>query len=147
MTDHMGQRPHESRRRHQAVLHRARRRRRQRRQARVRRIRFLRGFRSAQFWGKSAVTLTLLAATVFWAKFGLVYDIPDYAKFGPLSHVQSYVTIKPWWFGPPVFDVASYGPGPNHVVDNTTAYSLLLNKLGKYQDVILIPDFVWASHP
>lgn len=140
-----GHRPHASRRRHQAVLHRAHRRRRQRRRARVRRIRFLRVIRSARFWGKSALTLTVLAAVVFWAKFGLVYDIPDYAKIGPLSHIQAYVTVKPWWFGPPVFDVASYGPGSDHAVDNSTAYSLLLNRIGKYQGVLLNPDFVWAS--
>lgn len=145
MTIEVTTRPHESRRRHQNALGRARRRRRHRRQVRIRRIRLWKALRSARFWGRTTSVLVTVLSLTFWAKFAFVYDIPGYAERGTLSDVQMYVTVKPWWFGPPVFDVANFGPGPHHMVDNTTAYSMLLDKLGKYEDVLLHPSFVWMS--
>lgn len=147
MTEGLPARPHSSRRRHQAALNRERRQRWKRRRARLQRIRLWKTIRNARFWGRTALVLVLLCTLVFWSKYAIVYDIPDFAQRSRLAHVQMYVTEKPWWFGPPVFDVSSYGPASDQLVDNTTAYSLLLDKLGRYQDVLLYPRFVWVSKP
>lgn len=138
-------RPHGDRRRHQQLLARQRRQRRKRRRARVRRLRFLRGLRTAKFWSSFATYMLILILVVFWAKFAFVYDIPAYAQRGPLVGVQDYVTTKPWWFGPPIFDIQSYSTPPAQDLNLEHPYQFLVESLGRYQDVLIAPQFVWMQ--
>lgn len=141
------QRPHETRRRHREAMERARLRRRKRRKARLRRIRTLRAIRSLRFWSKAGVAAVCILGVVFWAKFALVYNIPSYAQRGPLTNVRMYVTSKSWWFGPPVFDLQDTYGTSNYTGDlfNRDPYLNLVTELGRYQDIILEPNFVWVS--
>ncbi|GMA50775.1 hypothetical protein GCM10025857_21320 [Alicyclobacillus contaminans] len=81
---------------------------------------------------------------VFWAKFAFVYHIPEYAEQGPLVHAEWYITVKPWWFGPPVFDLASYAPNADDQ-GLTHPYAYLLNQLGKYAAILEAPQPVWVQ--
>ncbi|GGI95181.1 hypothetical protein GCM10010885_00990 [Alicyclobacillus cellulosilyticus] len=133
-----------SRREYQRALARKRRLRQKRRRARLRRIKAARALRSVQFWTRAALFLAGLAAVAFWAKFALVYDIPLYARQGLLAGVRAYVTSKPWWFGPPVFDLAAYQPQDNLPAVVSNPYTLLLSRLGRYQAVVTAPHMVWV---
>ncbi|MDQ0190927.1 hypothetical protein JI721_06145 [Alicyclobacillus cycloheptanicus] len=82
----------------------------------------------------------------FWAKFAFVYDIPPYAKAGGLANVSAYVAVKPWWFGPPAFDVASYMPDLATGSDTLSPYNLLVLELGRYASIIKQPQLVWVEH-
>lgn len=137
-------RPHANRRRHQQVLARHRRQRIKRRMARVHRLRVFRTIRSLRFWTRFCTFTIGLVAVAFWAKFAVVYNIPDYAHRGTLAHVDMYVTVKPWWFGPPAFDLSAYEVAS----DNAAAldhYSVLLEELGKYSAVVENPQFIWVA--
>ncbi|MBX5435801.1 MAG: hypothetical protein IRZ33_01135 [Alicyclobacillaceae bacterium] len=138
-------RPHGTRRRHQEALSRARRRRRKRRRARLRRVRVLRALRTARFWVRAGIALTSLACVAFWSKFAFVYDIPGYAAQGRLTGISAYVTVKPWWFGPPVFNLKAYGTLPGDRFSTTNPYAVMVAKLGRYDAVVLEPRFVWVK--
>jgi len=138
-------RPHGDRRHHQRLLEKQRQRRRRRRQARVRRLRLFRGIRTAKFWSQFTTFMMGLLLVTFWAKFAVVYNIPDYAKRGPLVGVQAYVAVKPWWFGPPMFDVEGYAWPPEQGLSLEDPYQYLLQSLGRYQGVLLQPVFVWIQ--
>lgn len=81
----------------------------------------------------------------FWARFAFVYDIPGYARAPLPAHVTAYVTVKPWWFGPPVFDVGHYAAKGDEldIVANPNSY--LLMKLGKYDAILEHPQFIWVG--
>lgn len=139
------QRPHLTRKHHQQVLDRQRRMRRKVRRARVRRIRGLRLIRTARFWIRTGVGLLLALLFLFWAKFAIVYDIPEAVRVGQLADVTEYVTIKPWWFGPPSFDLGQIIETSDELGINPDAYSLLLHALGQYQAVVTAPRWVWVN--
>jgi hypothetical protein len=136
-------RPHGTRRAHQRALRRAQRRRRRRRRARLRRLRRLRALRSLRFWTRAGACLAVLAAVTFWARFAVVCDIPPALREGPLAQVRAYVTVKPWWFGPPVFDIryTLRSFGGDAVVPTTAEVE---DALGPYRSVFTDPDIVWA---
>jgi len=136
-------RPHLNRRRHQAALAKQHMRRRKRRLARIRRIRLWRTLRSLRFWSRASVLVVLLLAVSFWSKFAFVYDIPAYADRGPLAGIAAYVTVKPWWFGPPMFDLANY-VSPDDLGALNQPYSLLLTRLDHYDAIVLQPNFIWV---
>lgn len=139
-------RPDGSRRRHQERLARERRRRRKRRRARLRRLRLLRTLLSLRFWTRTGVAFAGVAAVAFWAKFAFVYDIPDYAQQGVLTGVRAYVTVKPWWFGPPLFDLGAYGPpASNPGLWEANPWQRMVSQLGRYQDVVVHPEIVWVE--
>lgn len=86
---------------------------------------------------------TLFLCFAFWAKFAAVYDVPTFAQTGPLTHVSAYVAVKPWWFGPPVFDLGQYtGTDAAFLVDPT---AILLSRLGRYHGIVVGPQMVWAE--
>lgn len=128
-------RPHQSRRQHQEAL----RRRQKRRQSRSRRLRALIGIK---FWTRTAVGLVILLCLVFWAKFAVVYDIPQNLTPSGLSSVSAYVTVKPWWFGPPAFDLLQTEETRNQPY--LTPEEALLQGLGPYDAVVLQPTYVWV---
>ncbi|RIV20125.1 hypothetical protein D2Q93_12050 [Alicyclobacillaceae bacterium I2511] len=136
-------RPHQTRRAHLQAVARARRRQRQRRRARIRRIRVLRLLLSMRFWMRTATTFAVLIGVAFWAKFALVYNIPSYVQQGSLVGVVAYVTVKPWWFGPPVFDLDAYTMGTSAGV-GTDDYGYLLLRLDRYQSIVTHPEWVWV---
>ncbi|MCL6637898.1 MAG: hypothetical protein K6T26_08115 [Alicyclobacillus sp.] len=137
-------RPHQTRRAHQKALARARRRRQRRRRLRLRRLRLLRALLSLRFWLRAMSSLAALAALAFWAKFAYVYHIPAAWRQGPLQGIRAYVTVKPWWFGPPLFDLARYMPTTGAAGDPNV---WLADRLGRYQDVLTHPVFVWVQRP
>ena len=143
VTDGAG-RPDGSRRAHQRALTRARQRRLRRRRARLRRIRMLRAVRSLTFWSRSALGLAALMAMAFWARFAVVFDIPPSLQTGPLSRVRAYVVVKPWWFGPPAFDIAQTvrEDGGNTTVPSFTRVA---DAPGPYQDVWSDPNILWVA--
>ncbi|GMA57342.1 hypothetical protein C7445_11535 [Alicyclobacillus sacchari] len=120
-------------------------RRRRRRRARLRRVKAWRALRSLQFWTRTAIALVLLLLFAFWARFAYVYDIPSYAASVLPPHIRAYVTVKPWWFGPPVFDLGLYAPdvGGGAIPD---PYAVLLYKLGQYAPILTHPQIIWVSH-
>lgn len=127
-------RPHQSRRQHQEAL----RKKQKRRQKRARRLRALMGVR---FWMRATIVIAILLCMVFWAKFALVYDIPEDIHTPGLTNVAAYVTVKPWWFGPPVFDLGQT------VAERQRPYlsaeDALLQGLGRYSGIVLEPEYVW----
>lgn len=144
MNEHVDVERH-SRKAYQKALQKRRRRLRRRRQNRIRKIRMIRVFRTAKFWTRTAVAVATILFLAFWAKFAVVYNIPTYAKRGPLTGVQAYVTVKPWWFGPPTFNLAGYEQevGDIQIRD---PYAVLLLEVGRYDAVILSPRFVWVKY-
>ncbi len=142
MTDTV--RPHLNRRSHQLALARQKRRRRKRRLARGLRIRVLKAVRSIRFWIRFTTFVAGLLSLAFWARFAVVYDIPRYVEQGALANVDMYITVKPWWFGPPLFDLGKYGVSS---IKSLTAepYQVLLDQLGNYAAVVESPQFVWVA--
>ncbi|MCL6452832.1 MAG: hypothetical protein K6T78_04280 [Alicyclobacillus sp.] len=95
-----------------------------------------------QFWTRAAVVLAIGVLVAFWAKFAFVYDIPDSLDSGTLAGVAAYVTVKPWWFGPPAFDL---GETVQTVGDPyMTPLDALFQGLGRYAGVVEHPVFVWV---
>lgn len=137
-TNESENRPHRSRRKHQAALKRKR----SRRQARVRRLKAVRAVLGLRFWTRATVGLVIALALVFWAKFALVYDIPQDLAVPQLQNVAAYITTKPWWFGPPVFDLANIEQTQERPY--MTDVDALIEGLGRYQHVVLSPTFVWT---
>jgi len=133
-----------NRKAHQRVLARKRKRLRKRRRLRVRRVKFWRAIRSTLFWTNVSCYLIIFMAIVFWAKFAFVYNIPSYVQRGNLQNVSMYVAVKPWWFGPPVFDLKSYD---NHTFIATVSQrqNMLFRKLDKYQQIITQPRLIWVD--
>lgn len=128
-------------------MNKKRRRIRRRRRVRVRRVRFWRSIRNIRFWGRVFSFIVFLLAISFWAKFAVVYHIPEYAANGPLENTTAYVAVKPWWFGPPVFDLQQYAnrdPVQLNIVNDPYAYLLL--QLGKYNAIVEYPNIVWSAH-
>lgn len=138
-------RPHTHRKFHQRVLGRQRRRRRRRRQIRIRRLRLLRALRSAKFWSRASVGSALALCIVFWARFAFVYDVPTFLRTGPLTGVSAYIVVKPWWFGPPVFDLGAYATLPGENAELSNPRDLLMTNLGHYLPILLTPSFVWMD--
>jgi hypothetical protein len=137
-----------TRRERRKQMDKKKRRARRRRRARVRRVRYWRSVRTIRFWGRVASFIGFLLAIGFWAKFAFVYNIPTYAaSSGPLENTVAYVTVKPWWFGPPVFDLSQYAnrdPVQLNIANDPYAYLLL--QLGKYSSVVEYPEIVWSKH-
>lgn len=136
---------HLTRRQYQQTMKRHRRRVRKRRRARIRRIRLLRTLQTTRFWVRVLITAIILLLFAFWSRFAFVYDIPTYAQRGPLVGVSSYVTVKPWWFGPPLFDLGREALYPVHPIVGSNTYSILLENLGRYQVIATQPHFVWVQ--
>ena len=114
---------------------RSRRRRRAVRLRLARRIRFVRALRRAVWSGAAGAALLDVA---FWAKFAVVYNVPNYAQTGPLQGAAGYVVFKTWWFGPPSFDLADYA------VNASQPLASLETQLERYQGIVTNPgEIVW----
>ncbi|MFD1675975.1 hypothetical protein [Alicyclobacillus fodiniaquatilis] len=133
-----------SRREHQQVLAQKRKRRQKRRKARLRKLRFYRSLRNLRFWFRAVIVLFIGLCIAFWARFAFVYDIPQYAMDRLPSQVVCYVTVKPWWFGPPVFDIGHYATQDPSIPTSYQPYQMLLMNLGKYQSILEHPEFIWT---
>lgn len=131
-------RPHRSRRSHQASLQR----RRNRRRTRARRLRKLRALVGLRFWARACVVVVIALSVAFWAKFALVYNIPTDIQINNSARVSAYVTLKPWWFGPPAFDLA--GIAAVNVQPYLTPENAVLNGLGRYAGVVKSPVYIWV---
>ena len=135
-----------SRREYRRLMEKKRRRLRKRRKARVRRIRFWRTIRTARFWGRVSFGAVVLIGIIFWSKFAFVYNIPAYAQKGALENVQAYITVKTWWFGPPVFNLEQYvSQDTLNLQSLDDPYSYLLLQLGRYDSVVLQPSMIWVE--
>ncbi|MCL6488586.1 MAG: hypothetical protein K6T76_06575 [Alicyclobacillus mali] len=132
-----------TRRERRKLMEKARKRRKRRRRRRMRRVRAWRAVRSLRFWTRALAAFAVALMFVFWARFAYVYDIPDYAAAFLPPHVTAYITVKTWWFGPPVIDVGAYEPdfGAMTVSD---PYDVLLQNMGSYATVLSHPRIVWA---
>jgi len=135
-----------NRKTHQKALQKRRRRLRKRRQNRIRQIRVMRAARTARFWSRVGLVAATMLSLAFWAKFAIVYDIPTYAQHGALGGgVQAYVTVKPWWFGPPAFDLANYN-ADDSIAEIGDPYAYMLLRIGRYDAVVLDPQIVWIKY-
>jgi hypothetical protein len=90
------------------------------------------------------ILLVLFLAITFWAKFAYVYDIPNFAN-ASIGHVNAYVTVKPWWFGPTVFDLDTYESYPVPDFASANPYAVLVENLGQYQTIVQSPNFIWIQ--
>lgn len=134
-----------TRKQYQRQLQRKHQRVRRRRRARVRRVRLLRMVRTTQFWTRVSAVTFILSLFVFWSHFALVYNIPSFARRGPLVGVSAYVAVKPWWFGPPLFNLKKTASSPVHPLVGSDTYAILLQNLGNYQSIVEHPHFVWVQ--
>jgi hypothetical protein len=135
------------RKEYQRRLKRRRQRRQKRRKMRTRQIRMLRMLRTVRFWTRFLIVVVVGLGLIFWSRFAVVYQIPAYAVQGSLQNVSAYVTVKEWWFGPPVFDISAYansGTMTGEALDNP--YHFLLSQMGRYQTVLTHPDFIWVKY-
>jgi hypothetical protein len=86
--------------------------------------------------GTVLVTLFVLA----WGKLGYVHNVPDLVR----SNVPAYdsgpafLVLKPWWFGPPVLDLAQY----NRETE-TPNWDLYHARLGDYAGIVDNPHVLW----
>jgi hypothetical protein len=133
-----------TRKEYQAYLRRRRQRMRRRRRRRRLRVRVLRALRTTRFWLNVLFGFVVLLTLTFWAKFAFVYHVPEALRTGPLSHVSAYVTWKPWWFGPPVFDLDQYLKMPDVTVTYSDDRDLLLSNLGRFRAVVEQPNIIWV---
>lgn len=135
-----------SRKEYQRLLDKRRQRRLRRRRARIRRSRAYRSLRSMQFWSRAMTVFGCACCAAFWARFAFVYDIPPYAMTQLPQHVVAYVTVKPWWFGPPVFDIGQYASMHPDMgaAGAVNPYHELLLQMGKYESVLRQPAFIWV---
>lgn len=131
-------RPHRSRRYHQASLKR----RNNRRRARVRRLKTLRALVSLEFWTRALIVVVIGICFAFWAKFALVYNVPPDLRLNNLGSISAYVTLKPWWFGPPVFDLDNIAATNEQPYLTTT--NALIQGLGRYVAVVENPVYIWV---
>lgn len=134
-----------SRKDYQRLLAKRRQRWNRRRRARLRRLRMVKSLRSLEFWSRAGVVFIAAVCVAFWARFAVVYDIPSYASHALPAHVLAYVTVKPWWFGPPAFDIGQYGTVSPDIASATIGdpYRYLILHMGKYEAVLDHPKFVW----
>lgn len=135
--------PTMTRKQRRALMDERRKRRNRRRRARIRRLRAIRSIRSLQFWMRVVAIAFLGLCLAFWARFAFVYDIPSFASSSLPPHVHAYVTVKPWWFGPPVFDLGHYD-GIDSWTWISDPYQYLLYRMGKYGAILSHPQFVWV---
>lgn len=133
-----------TRREYQQLLDKRRKRRDRRRRLRIRRLRMVKSMRSLEFWSRVFGYAVLGLCIAFWARFAFVYDIPNYATATLPAHVRAYVTVKPWWFGPPVFNIAHYGASTDDFDTVANPNTYLLMKLGKYDSILEHPQFIWV---
>ncbi|WP_155836431.1 hypothetical protein [Alicyclobacillus herbarius] len=133
-----------TRRQRQEQLRRKRKRQRRRRRRRRLRLQTLRALRTTRFWINVGFVSLVFAVLAFWARFAYVYHVPAEAQTGILSHVTAYITLKPWWFGPPTFDLARYAQVPDTTVQAANRLDLLLSNLGPFQAIVEHPDLVWV---
>lgn len=138
-------RPQLSRKAHQKMVQRRRERARRRRRARLRRLRMLRALRSARFWARAGTYFVVVLSLAFWAKFAYVYDIPADVRQGVLGSVRSYVVVKSWWFGPPVFDLQSFDPGSDPSSLDISPEALLAIRLGRYRSILNPSEIIWTQ--
>jgi hypothetical protein len=89
--------------------------------------------------GLFALLAVLFAlAFLFWAKFAYVYNIPSaFADSKAAAHAKGYLVYKTWWFGPPLFDLASYG-NPANAEEMQAFY----DRLGAYRIIVDSPSRV-----
>ncbi|AEJ45164.1 hypothetical protein [Alicyclobacillus acidocaldarius] len=132
-----------TRRERRILMEKARKRRKRRRRRRMRRVRAWRAIRSLRFWARALAALAVALMLVFWARFAYVYDIPDYAAAYLPPRVTAYITVKSWWFGPPVIDVGAYEPDLDSLTVSNP-YDVLLQNMGFYATVLSHPRIVWA---
>jgi len=133
-----------TRKQYQKKLRQHRQRIRKRRKSRIRRVRFVRSLRTTRFWTRVAITTAVLLMLAFWSRFAYVYNIPSYAEQGSLVGVEAYVTVKSWWFGPPIFNLNEEAQYPLSPVVVGNSYGVLIQNLGKYSSVIENPRFIWV---
>ncbi|MDI9259688.1 hypothetical protein [Alicyclobacillus sendaiensis] len=132
-----------TRRERRKRMEKARKRRKRRRRRRMRRVRMWRAIRSLRFWTRALAAFAVALMFAFWARFAYVYDIPAYVAPYLPPHVTAYVTVKSWWFGPPVIDVAAYEPDFG-ALSVSNPYDVLLQNMGTYASVVSHPRIVWA---
>ncbi|GIM45856.1 hypothetical protein DNHGIG_14050 [Collibacillus ludicampi] len=89
------------------------------------------------------IAVPLALAFIFWAKFAYVYDIPSaFTDSMAAARADGYVVYKTWWFGPPFFDLASYG-NPSNAGEMREFYE----RLGEYRIIVDSPSrVVWRYY-
>ncbi|MCI0183305.1 MAG: hypothetical protein OWR52_10995 [Acidibacillus sp.] len=113
--------------------------RRGRRLRKLRWLRFVRGMRRAVYM---TVFLMIVVTVSFWAKCAVVYDVPAYMQVGQLTHAQAYVVYKPWWFGPPLFNLAKYP-----VLNPMNPEQSLAMQLQQYSEIVDNPTILYVVVP
>ncbi|PWI56831.1 hypothetical protein [Sulfoacidibacillus thermotolerans] len=110
-----------------------------RRRRRLRRMYWLRFVK----WSKRiaySLLFSILAITIlFWAKFAVVYNVPEYLQVGQFAQVQAYIVYKSWWFGPPIFDLEKYP-----ILDPAHPEQSLVMQLQRYKDIVTDPFVVYV---
>lgn len=80
----------------------------------------------------------VFAAIVFWAKFALVYNIPDFVKTSPVADgAYAYICYKSWTFGPPMFSLKD-----NLSTAGKQDLNGLNTSLGDYKEIVEKPIWV-----
>jgi hypothetical protein len=89
------------------------------------------------------IAIPFALAFVFWAKFAYVYDIPSaFTDSMAAARADGYLVYKTWWFGPPIFDLASYG-NPSNAEEMREFYA----RLGEYRIIVDSPSrVVWRYY-
>ncbi|PWK16543.1 hypothetical protein [Tumebacillus permanentifrigoris] len=86
--------------------------------------------------GTALVTLCILA----WGKIGYVHNVPDIVRHNVSAYDRgpAFLVVKPWWFGPPVIDLAQYDRP-----EETPNWELYHARLGDYAGIVENPHVLW----
>lgn len=93
-------------------------------------------------WKAALLTLfgiVLLTVLLAWGKLSYVHHIPDHVRDRVPAYAQgeAFVVVKPWWFGPPVFDLSRYPKGERE------SYQIWKQRLGNYTGILEKPTVFW----
>ncbi|HEU4962480.1 MAG TPA: hypothetical protein VFV52_01275 [Bacilli bacterium] len=74
-----------------------------------------------------------------WGKIGYVHHVPAFVQERVPQYTQgeAFLVVKPWWFGPPVFDLSDYEAA------DTGDYKKYKMQLGGYAGLLDKPEILW----
>ena len=82
------------------------------------------------------VPLVILAVFI-WGKIAYVHQVPELVRDNVPAYAsgEGFLVIKPWWFGPPVYELDAY--------PQTNDFTMYQTKMGDHAPLVEDPIVLW----
>jgi hypothetical protein len=83
------------------------------------------------------VVPVVILGVVAWGKIAYVHHVPQLVRDNVPAYAsgEGFLVIKPWWFGPPVYELDSY--------PQTNDFTMYQTKMGDYATLVEDPFVLW----